>query len=397
MNNIVMRVNYISVLLLVIFTLPVIRGIIYKYDVRYSKREIRGVEGSIAFLFALIISNNIIKNYILDGKSFLYNYFSEELFTFISQKFYIIYFIVLPLLFFFAQRIIIFIFNLINNVTFYPFMNFINKITINKSNRIKSLVGVLFQLPRAISNIIIAVFILNLITQINLPYNLNEEIQGSKVYVSITESVVKPATNSTFAKALPRIIDKSFKIQIKDGNSVTTWEDIKSLKDITLNNKQIVYYNGVTLEEAIKSDENVGYTAVSLTEGLDSDRSKARTLYTYVGSNIEYDDEKAERILNNDFSIGSGAIEAFRSKKGICFDYASLYVAMCIESDLKVRMVTGEGYNGVAWISHAWNEVYLEDEDKWIQVDTTFYKGGNYFNSDRFNLDHRNGQIIGQW
>ncbi|WP_426349517.1 transglutaminase-like domain-containing protein [Alloiococcus sp. CFN-8] len=276
-------------------------------------------------------------------------------------------------------------------------MNFINRITINKSNGIKAFVGALFQLPRAISNIIIAVFILNLITQINLPYNLNEEIQDSKVYVAITERVVRPATNSSLAQALPDIIDDSFKIQIRDGSTVTPWEDIKSLKDITFNNKQIVYYNGVTLEEAIKSDENIDYTAVSLTEGLDSDRSKARTLYTYVGSNIQYDDAKAERILSNDFSTGSGAIEAFRSKKGICFDYASLYVAMCIAAGLEVRMITGEGYNGVAWISHAWNEVYLEDEDRWIQVDTTFYKGANYFNSDRFNLDHRNEQVIGQW
>ncbi|MGM9973499.1 MAG: transglutaminase-like domain-containing protein [Clostridiaceae bacterium] len=392
-----MRVNYVSLILLVIFILPVIRGIVYKYDVRYSKSEIRGVEGSIAFLLTLIISNQIIKNYMINSGSLLYKYFSKEMFTFISQKVYIIYFIILPILFYIIQKIILFIFNLINKVTFYPFMNLINKITINKNNGIKALTGVLFQLPRAISNIIITVFILNLITQINLPYNLNEEIQDSKVYLSITERVVRPAIKSNLAKALPGIIDNSFKVQIKDGGTVTPWEDIKSLKDITFNNKQIVYYNGVTLDEAIKSDENIDYTAVSLTEDLDSDRSKARTLYTYVGSNIQYDDAKAGRILNNDFSTGSGAIEAFRSKKGICFDYASLYVAMCIASDLKVRMVTGEGYNGVAWISHAWNEVYLEDEDRWIQVDTTFYKGGNYFNSDRFNLDHRNEQIIGEW
>ena len=392
-----MRFNYVSIILLAIFILPVISGVIYKYDVRYSKSEIRGVEGSIAFLLALIISNHIIKKYILSSGSLLYNYLSKDIFTLISQKFYIIYFVILPILFFIFQRIIMFIFNLINNITFYPIMNFINRITINKSKGIKALVGALFQLPRAISNIIIAVFILNLITQINLPYNLNEEIQDSKVYVAITERVVRPATNSSLAQALPDIIDDSFKIQIKDGSTVTPWEDIKSLKDITFNNKQIVYYNGVTLDEAIKSDENIDYTAVSLTEGLDSDRSKARTLYTYVGSNIQYDDAKAERILSNDFSTGSGAIEAFRNKKGICFDYASLYVAMCTAAGLEVRMITGEGYNGVAWISHAWNEVYLEDEDRWIQVDTTFYKGGNYFNSDRFNLDHRNEQVIGQW
>ncbi len=115
MSNLVMRVNYVSVILLLIFIFPIIRGIIYKYDVQYTKSEIRGVEASIAFLLSLIISNYVIKNYILGSNSFLYGYFSEELFIFISQNFYIIYFIILPLLFFCIQRIIIFIFSLINH------------------------------------------------------------------------------------------------------------------------------------------------------------------------------------------------------------------------------------------------------------------------------------------
>jgi hypothetical protein len=41
--------------------------------------------------------------------------------------------------------------------------------------------------------------------------------------------------------------------------------------------------------------------------------------------------------------------------------------------------------------------VYIPEEGKWINVDTTFSKGGNYFNTRMFDLDHRNAKIIGEW
>lgn len=125
--------------------------------------------------------------------------------------------------------------------------------------------------------------------------------------------------------------------------------------------------------------------------------SKGRTLYKWIGSNITYDNGKADRILNNDFEQKSGAIDAFQSRKGICFDYACLYVAMCRANNIKVRLITGEGFNGVNWVGHAWNQIYDESSKEWINVDTTFYKGGNYFNSRRFEFDHRNDIIAAQW
>ena len=102
-------------------------------------------------------------------------------------------------------------------------------------------------------------------------------------------------------------------------------------------------------------------------------------------------------ILNNDFRIGSGAIETFETKKGICFDYACLYVAMCRANNIKVRLITGEGFNGVSWVGHAWNQVYVAKENRWINVDTTFSKGGNYFDTQRFNIDHKTSEIAGEW
>ena len=56
---------------------------------------------------------------------------------------------------------------------------------------------------------------------------------------------------------------------------------------------------------------------------------------------------------------------------------------MAREAGLKVRIVTGEGFNGKEWGPHSWNEVYLPEKNQWITVDPTFGKAGNYFDSKK--------------
>lgn len=167
------------------------------------------------------------------------------------------------------------------------------------------------------------------------------------------------------------------------------------IKDIKSN--KIIYYNGVTIDQGIKSNSEIDNKAISLTKSAKSDREKAKKLYSWVGTNIEYDDYKAEKVLNSESVKDSGAIPAFENRTGICFDYACLYVAMSKAVGLPVRLVTGDAYNGEEFINHAWNEVYLKDEDKWINVDPTFYKGGNYFDSKDFNEVHRKNNTAGEW
>lgn len=159
----------------------------------------------------------------------------------------------------------------------------------------------------------------------------------------------------------------------------------------------IIYYNGVTLEDGIKSIDEIDKKAMDLVKNLESDREKAKKLYTWIGSNIEYDFNKASRALSNDSITNSGAIEAFNTRRGICFDYACLYVAMSKKVGLKSRIITGQGFDGVSYGPHAWNEVYLEDEDKWINVDPTFYFAGDYFDNEDFNKDHIKESVAGEW
>ena len=92
----------------------------------------------------------------------------------------------------------------------------------------------------------------------------------------------------------------------------------------------------------------------------------------------------------------SGAICAFNTRTGVCFDKACLYVAMARAAGLKVRLISGEAFDGEKYVGHAWNQVYLKDENNWINVDTTFYEAGNYFDSNLFN-EHKVDSIVGEW
>lgn len=164
-----------------------------------------------------------------------------------------------------------------------------------------------------------------------------------------------------------------------------------------INSNIIIYYNGVTLEEGIKSTDEIDKKANELVKNFKTDRERAKKLYAWIGSNIEYDSYKADKALDNDNISNSGAIEAFNTRKGICFDYACLYVAMAREIGLKVRIITGQGFNGTNYGPHAWNEVYLKDEGKWINVDPTFYFSGDYFDNKGFDKDHIKESVAGEW
>lgn len=163
--------------------------------------------------------------------------------------------------------------------------------------------------------------------------------------------------------------------------------------------KEIILYNGITVDDGIRSNEEINKKAIEITKNIQNEREKAEVLYNWVGSNIKYDNEKAKKVLDNTDIRNipkGGAITAFENRTGICFDKACLYVAMARAVNLKVRLIGGQAFDGEQYVGHAWNEVYLNDEKKWINVDTTFYSGGNYFDSNLFNK-HKVEEIAGEW
>lgn len=179
---------------------------------------------------------------------------------------------------------------------------------------------------------------------------------------------------------------------------ITFNTDIYPLKEKAIHTtNNIVYYNGVTLEEGIQSNSEIDKKAQEIIKFCVDDRSKAKRIYTWIGTSIKYDSEKASKAINKEELDGSGSIVAWNTGKGICFDYACLYVSMARAAGLKVRLITGEAFDGKSYGAHAWNKVYLSDEDRWINVDATFYVSGDYFDSSLFKEDHIEEEIAGEW
>lgn len=272
------------------------------------------------------------------------------------------------------------------HIIIYLFLNAINK-PLEKSRNLFKRIGTfkivitstIFGFLKGIS-IILIIFI--------LISTYNSGIGKSKAYAGFNNY-------ETFNK-IDEIVSTS-KPMLNYNNNYDNSNNNYNNNNFAYSNNVIVYYNGVTLEDGIKSNEYIDNKALEIVNNSKSDREKARKIYTWVGSNIEYDFDKADKVLDEGNVTNSGAIEAFTTRKGICFDYSCLYTAMARKVNLKTRIVTGDAFDGKNYGPHAWNQVFLEDENKWINVDATFYLAGDYFDNDDFYEDHLNSQIAGEW
>lgn len=117
---------------------------------------------------------------------------------------------------------------------------------------------------------------------------------------------------------------------------------------------QIVNYNGDTL---------CVQKAYELTKNDNTDAQKIQHIYKWVVKNIKYDFTKAEQA--KDKYMLPILDETYKSKKGICFDYAATTVAMFRSQGIPAKVITGDTEEGY----HAWIEVY--SEGTWSRLDPT--------------------------
>lgn len=121
-------------------------------------------------------------------------------------------------------------------------------------------------------------------------------------------------------------------------------------------NQIVNYYSGTN---AVKY-------AAELTRGTTNNTQKINAIYNYIIKNVKYDHNKAANVANGYIpSVGS----TFSSKRGICFDYATLMAAMCRSQKIPCRVVAGNTPQGL----HAWVEVY---NGGWKRMDPTFASEG---------------------
>ncbi|QAA31942.1 transglutaminase domain-containing protein [Clostridium manihotivorum] len=393
-----MKINITNLILIVVFLIPVITGFINKFSSEDAMEEILDIEKSIALFLSIVIaivycSKQDLLPKIVEYLSSLSDYLDTLLNGYRQVSYYGLFLILIYL----TYNIILLVMRILNKLTVQPVINTLNRYSQKKGSTFRGVIGAIFSLPRAIIFLIVVCITLNFANYLSFPSDVKKSINESAIYKTISQNVINPITTSPIMKEIPRVLNDSLKIKVvrvdeNQNQNAKTKDNSKSN-----NPREIVYYNGVTLDQGIKSNNEINQEALKLTRFKSSDKEKAKALYAWIGTNIEYDDNKASEVLSNNFGVQSGAIPTFESRTGICFDYSCLYVAMARAANLKVRLVIGQGFNGEQWVNHAWNEVFIKDENRWITVDTTFYKAGNYFDSKRFYSDHKIEKIAGEW
>lgn len=124
----------------------------------------------------------------------------------------------------------------------------------------------------------------------------------------------------------------------------------------------------------LRPNQYVNYTnatntvakAAELTAGTTDELEKVARIYDYVVGTMSYDREKAATVKSGYLPVLD---EILASKKGICFDYASLMAGMLRSQNVPCKMVVG--YAGSAY--HAWISVWTE---KYGWVDGVIYFDG---------------------
>lgn len=392
-----MKINPVTIFIIACFVYPLLKGFLFKFSSYDLKRDWEGVVNSIAFVLAIFIGVRYFKNlFSIKNISKVYNFLPSNICNFIEKKPIVLYFIIIPILVYLIYAIIRTLFSIVNRLTFYKLFDGIDRVVSNKNSYVKRVLGSVVQIPRAICYLVTILFVLNILSMVNMNKDFDKYLQSSRVYGYLCKQIVLPVTSSNLAKKLPSIIDNSFKVVYKQNDKIVKPDNNDSGSSID-SRKTIVYYNGVTLDEGVASNSQIENFARNLVINENGTENRARKIYNWIGNNISYDYDKANSVLNDDYDVKSGAVYTFNTRKGICFDYSCLYVAMARANNIKVRLITGQGFNGVSWVSHAWNQVYVPEAGKWINVDTTFAKGGNYFNKAMFSVDHKDAKVVGEW
>ncbi len=128
--------------------------------------------------------------------------------------------------------------------------------------------------------------------------------------------------------------------------------------------------------------------ANSLCSGINTTNGRVEAVYNWIINNITYDHDLANSITSGETSIYiPDPDRTYSSRKGICFDFASLMAAMLRSQGIITRLCVGQTSLGY----HAWNEVYFEgtgwvvvasyewkyiDGAGWVLFDTTFAASG---------------------
>jgi len=172
-----------------------------------------------------------------------------------------------------------------------------------------------------------------------------------------------------------------YNVAIYENTSGTKYKKLKSASfEVKLTDEHKVYLNSIQEIDFDDEDGAVQLASQMRTEATLLKRQSTNDVtaeltdaelvdlyYGYVVQNIKYDYEKINNLEynylpDNDITIVEGS--------GICYDYSSLLASMLRSQGVPTKLI--KGYTTWTSVYHAWNEIYLESEGRWVIVDTTY-------------------------
>jgi len=116
---------------------------------------------------------------------------------------------------------------------------------------------------------------------------------------------------------------------------------------------------GVSEADYPGSDPLVQQVARRIDAGGATDREKARAAFDWIASHCRYDGSLIGQTRRDVLTV-------LRSGRGVCTDFARLYVTLCRGAGVPARLVTGQCRTG----AHAWAQVWIVGKG-WMPVDAT--------------------------
>lgn len=133
---------------------------------------------------------------------------------------------------------------------------------------------------------------------------------------------------------------------------------IKDILDVFKASIQTVNWN---------SEMGIIKKSEELTKNLKTDKEKVIAVYSFVVDTFSYDYDKINSI---DTTYVPDIEKVYQDKKGICYDYSAVLASMLRSQNIPVKLI--KGYSDLVNGYHAWNEVYLADENRWVVIDSTY-------------------------
>ncbi len=160
---------------------------------------------------------------------------------------------------------------------------------------------------------------------------------------------------------LENVEDTKYKYLYKENINVK----IENENDIFLNSIKLVNWNKEM--ESIKLAEE-------LVKDCETELEKVQAVYKHLTENLTYDKEK----VNLSSKYIPNIDQILEDKKGICYDFSSMFAAMLRSQGIPTKLIKGNSEFTDAY--HSWNEVYIKESNEWVVIDVT--KGSAYFNEN---------------